>query len=317
MKNIRKFSLVIPVFNESKNITILAAEINSVMKTIDCEWECIWVDDGSKDDSWNMISALAQPHIGLCLKQNSGQSAALMAGINSSKFDLIITLDSDLQNDPADIPLLIAEFGDEIDVVTGYRLDRQDYMFRKKVPSLMANSIARKLTGVKLRDLGCTLRLFRKQLIIENPMLGEMHRVVMLHFALSGARIIEVPTNHRPRIHGNSNYGLERIFKFLGDVFLAKVLKIIFNKPLYFFGSISLFTVATSIFLILFAIILRITNIKSYIDSSLIIGALVLFSTASLVLSIGLITEILIRLVKPKYVDEKFYKHTTLHKKAN
>ena len=236
MKNIRKFSLVIPVFNESKNIAILAAEVDSVMNAIDCQWECIWVDDGSKDDSWNMISALAQPHIGICLKQNSGQSAALMTGINSSKFDLIITLDSDLQNDPADIPLLIAKFGNEIDVVTGYRLNRQDYIFRKKIPSLIANSIARKLTGVNLRDLGCTLRLFRKQLIIENPMLGEMHRVVMLHFALSGARIIEVPTNHRPRIHGNSNYGLERTFKFLGDVFLAKVLKIYSTNHYIFSG---------------------------------------------------------------------------------
>ena len=294
-KPIRAISIVIPVFNEFKNVPLLSAEINEVMQKASIEWECIWVDDCSTDGSWSSIISLSNNHRGIRLQRNSGQSTALMAGIDQAAHDVILTLDADLQNDPHDIPAFLENFSDEIDVVAGYRVARKDDLVRRKIPSKIANYLSRKITGVKVKDLGCTMRIFRKDLIQRSRLVGEMHRVILVHFALSGARIIEVPTNHRKRVHGESKYGLERTLKFVADLLLAKLMNVITNKPLYFFGSTSLLTFLVSICLTGAALVLRIVGVKDYIDTSLIVGGIVLLSTSTLLFCLGLLAEVLLR----------------------
>ncbi len=312
---IRGVSIVIPVFNEFENVPLLADEIDKVMWEIGIEWECIWVDDCSTDKSWECISALKQQHKGLRLQRNSGQSTALMAGIDHAIYELILTLDADLQNDPYDIPNFLNNFSDAVDVVTGYRKSRKDDIVRRKIPSKIANFLSRKITGVSVKDLGCTMRIFRKELIQSSRLVGEMHRVILLHFALSGARIIEIPTNHRKRIHGESKYGLERTLKFVADLALVKLMNIITNKPLYFFGSTSLFTFLASILLSGTAILLRLSGTKDYIDTSLIVGSVILLSTSTLLFCLGLLAEVLLRVFHSspnvtQYSIANFYKIT-------
>lgn len=288
-------SIVIPVFNEFKNVPLLAAEIDEVMGIVNIPWECIWVDDCSTDKSWECITELGQNHQGIRLQRNSGQSTALMAGIDHAANNVILTLDADLQNDPHDIPAFLQSLSTEVDVVAGYRVARQDELVRRKIPSKIANFLSRKITGVKVKDLGCTMRIFRKDVIRRSRLLGEMHRVILVHFALSGAKIVEIPTNHRKRIHGESKYGLERTLKFIADLLLAKLMNIITNKPLYFFGSTSLITLFVSMGLSLLAITLRVSGIKDYIDTSLIVGSIVLLSTSTLLFCLGLLAEVLLR----------------------
>jgi len=289
------FSLVVPVFNEQENIPILSKEIEVAMSSLNVRWECIWVDDASKDSSWTEIQMLGKLHIGLSLTENSGQSTALMAGIDIAKYPTIITLDADLQNDPTDIPRLLEKFNPDVDVVCGYRLNRRDGIILRKIPSKVANLIARKVTGIGVRDLGCTLRVFRKTLITQNRLVGEMHRVLVIHFANSGARIVEIPVNHRPRIHGKSKYGINRTFKFVADLILAKVLRILKTKPLYFFGLLSLYVSIVGLMIFLTAISMRLFNVKKYLDTSLIVGSIMLCSTSIVLLALGLLGEVMMR----------------------
>ena len=295
MDKVESISIVIPVFNEEENVSILAEEIDNVMGLLDRDWECIWVDDHSNDGTWEQVKKLKLPHKGIALGRNSGQSTALMAGIDSSRNPIVVTLDGDLQNDPRDIPSLLDLLGQEIDVVCGYREKRKDGLFLRKIPSYFANLIARKITKIPVRDLGCTLRVFRKSLLKQNRLLGEMHRVLVIYFANSGARIIESPTTHRKRLHGTSKYGINRSFKFLADLLLVTVLKTVSSKPLYFFGSISLFIFLLSFSLFSIALGLRLFHIKEFVDTSLVVGSITLFIGAITVVCIGLIGEVLVR----------------------
>ena len=299
-------SVVIPAFNEELNIHILANEIEAVFSETEMKWEVIWVDDCSSDSTWEAICNLPNPHRGIRLSQNSGQSTALMAGIDNASFDIIITLDADLQNDPSDIPSLIEAYRDGVDVVAGYRVNRRDLLLKRRLPSLVANSLSKKITGVQVKDLGCTLRLFKKELVARNRLVGEMHRVILLHFAFSGAYIVEVPTNHRRRIHGTSNYGLERTLKFVADLLLAKLMNLITSKPLYLFGSASLITLLVSIVLFSSAFLMRIFKLKDYIDATLIVGSLLLASTSALLFCLGLIAEILLRVLNSTRANSQY-----------
>jgi dolichol-phosphate mannosyltransferase len=295
MKTNPEYSIVIPAFNEVANIPILAEEINNTLNSTEFEWECIWVDDRSTDNTWGEICGLGGPHRGIRLSQNGGQSTALMAGIDHARAPMIITMDSDLQNDPADILRLIEHFTESVDVVCGFRRERKDATFSRKIPSKIANALARKVTGIKVKDLGCTLRLFRKDLILRNRLIGEMHRVLVIHFKNSGARIIEIPVNHRARKFGESKYGINRTFKFIADLILARVLTTLRSKPLYFFGLLSIMIFFTGFFSFASAFILRVFNFKTYIDSSLIVGSVILVATSLVTLSLGLVCEVLVR----------------------
>jgi len=288
-------SIVIPLLNEEKNISVLAKEIEDSLINQDVLWECIWVDDGSTDNSWLEILRLGESHRGLKLVRNAGQATAIMAGIEVSKHDLVVTMDADLQNDPKDIPVLINSLDASVDVVCGYRVDRKDGFFTRKAPSLIANIVSRKLTGVQVKDLGCTLRIFRKDVLANTRLIGEMHRLLVIHLFLDGARIKEIPVNHRERLHGESKYGLERMLKFLADLLLAKAMFVMTSKPLYMFASLAVTTSLLSITSLITAVVLRLIGVKNYFDTSLISASFILFSTSLILVSIGLVAELIAR----------------------
>lgn len=301
-----KISIVIPMFNESRNIGLLAKEIDCAMKASSIDFECIWVDDGSTDSSWLEVLELNGNHRGIKLSRNSGQATAMMAGIENAKSEIIVTMDSDLQNDPNDIIRLLEKLTDEFDVVCGVRKSRQDKLFTRKIPSLFANFLARKMSGVPVSDLGCTLRVFRSHLVSTNRIIGEMHRLLVVYFHLEGARITEIEVNHRARIHGESKYGLERFFKFIADLILASGMNYIMRKPLYLFGSMALASFTFGAISLASAIFLRVFGVKAYIDTSLVTGSMILMSTSLILISIGLLSELVIRQMlftgtKPQY----------------
>lgn len=293
--NRTQISLVIPTFNESGNVVLLANEITQTLMQLGLDWECVWVDDASTDNTWEEICALKSPHRGIKLKKNSGQSTAIMAGIDESKFNLIVTMDADLQNDPNDIPKMLKLVKDSNDVICGIRINRQDKLILRVVPSKIANYIARKISGINIHDLGCTLRVFDRRLISDNRIMGEMHRVLVMHLANSGANLVEIPVNHRPRKYGTSKYGIERTFKFVADVMLAQAFKTLTSKPLYFFGKLAMYILAGALSLFVTAVIMKLTGFKSHLDTSLIVGSAVLVAASLINLSIGLMSELLLR----------------------
>jgi dolichol-phosphate mannosyltransferase len=308
----QRFTIVVPLLNESESIPILAGEIENALNSIGegYEWECIWVDDGSTDGSWKELQKLKSPNKALKLNRNMGQSSAIMAGCDYASYDLIVTLDADLQNNPADIPRLLTELEDDIDCVCGIRKNRIDKLFSRKIPSSAANWLARKVTGVPVTDLGCTLRIFRKRLVLDNRLIGEMHRVLPVYFHLSGARIKEIEVDHRIRKFGTSKYGLERIFKFIADIFLAKVMKRITTRPLYFFGSISTVLMLSGV---LFIIIIASGVVKYKSDFqfpigqvALLFGGIACISLSVLTTLIGLLTEVVIRKSNNKIENFKY-----------
>jgi len=295
MQKVYRISIVIPLYNESGNISVLAKEIDEAMRISEIDYECIWVDDGSTDPSWSEVLNLGKKHRVVKLARNSGQATAMMAGIDVSRFDTIVTMDADLQNDPKDILRLLARLTDEFDVVCGVRKLRKDKFITRRIPSLIATFLARKISGVPVSDLGCTLRVFRSHLVTTNRIIGEMHRLLIVYFHLEGARIAEIDVNHRARLHGESKYGLERFFKFLADLILAGAMNYIMKKPLYLFGSMSLISLLFGVASFATAVALRLLGIKDYIDTSLITGSMILISTSLILISIGLLFELVIR----------------------
>jgi glycosyltransferase involved in cell wall biosynthesis len=295
-----KFSIVIPAFNEFENVSLLAREIDQSLCDLLQDWECIWVDDGSTDKTWHEILKLRGRHRGIRLNRNYGQSTAIMAGIDVSRFEVVVTIDADLQNNPADILAMLSKLDNNIDVVNGYRVGRQDKLFSRKIPSYIANLLARKISGVQARDLGCTLRVFRKRIVLETRLMGEMHRVLPIHFRSFGAISEEYPTNHRARIYGKSKYGLGRSLKFLADLLLAKILIIISSKPLYFFGTVALIIFLTSCISLSSTLLLRFLGVKDYIDGSLVMIGMVLLAISLVFIGLGLIGELVIRVLHEK-----------------
>ena len=299
MKGIMEISVVVPVYNESDNIPILETEIRKVLTTSGLSWECIWVDDASQDSSWQEIKKLKFPNRGISLKNQSGQTTATMAGIDFSKYDFIVTLDGDGQNDPKDILNFVAKIQEnsKIDLIQGFRTTRYESNYLRKVFSKLANKLVQRLTGKEIIDLGCSIRLFRKDLITDLRLTGEMHRLLALYLLDGGARIIQVPVSHRPRVHGSSKYGFSRVLKLAADVILYKALKSIFINPMYTFSKFALSGFILSFIAALLAVTLRVTGVKNYFDGNLITVSILLFSTSSIFIGLGLIGEMLTRVI--------------------
>ena len=218
-------SLVIPVYNEERNVPVLAGQIADALDTGDLHYEVLWVDDGSTDGTPQVLAALSRrdPRVRvLRLARNSGQSAAMAVGFRHARGRLTATLDSDLQNDPADIPRLVAELADDVDVVCGVRAKRRDDWLRR-VSSRVANGVRNRLTRESIADVGCTLRVYRTPFVAELPMFTGMHRFLPTLLRLEGARVKEVPVNHRPRLHGTPKYNIRnRIWRALVDLFAVR-----------------------------------------------------------------------------------------------
>jgi glycosyltransferase involved in cell wall biosynthesis len=311
MEGIMEISVVIPIHNESENIFFLEAEIRKVLTSSGLTWECIWVDDASQDSSWQEIKKLKSPNRGVSLKNQSGQTTATMAGIDFSKYEYIVTLDGDGQNDPQDILSFITKIQEnsETDLIQGFRRTRHEKSYLRKVFSKSANKLVQRLTGKGIIDLGCSIRLFRKDLIKDLRLTGEMHRLLALYLLDSGARIIQIPVNHRPRAYGKSKYGFDRVLKLAADVILYKALKSIFINPMYTFSKFALSGFMVSSIFALLAVTLRITGVKNYLDGNLITVSILLFSTSSLFVGLGLVGEMLSRVI---FSSNPSYQYTVL-----
>jgi glycosyltransferase involved in cell wall biosynthesis len=236
-------SVVIPVYNEEANVAALAQKLHAALSTAGRVYEVLLVDDGSRDASWARLceAAAVYPHFRLIrFRRNFGQTAAMSAGIDAAKNDVIVTLDADLQNDPADIPLLLEEMErNGCAVVSGWRKDRQDPFLSRRLPSLVANGLISKITGVRLHDYGCTLKAYRRDVLQGVRLYGEMHRFIPALCSWIGGDISEVVVPHHPRVAGQSKYGIGRTFRVILDLFTVKFLLRFTGGPMQLFGKIA------------------------------------------------------------------------------
>ncbi|MFP3254704.1 MAG: glycosyltransferase family 2 protein, partial [Hydrogenobaculum sp.] len=236
-----KISIVIPIYNEEESVGTLYEKIVNTMNKLPYDYEIIAVDDGSTDNTLNKLKEIASKDKRLkviSFKRNYGQTAAMFAGFQHASGDVVITMDADLQNDPADIPILIEKINEGYDVVSGWRKDRKDPFFSRTLPSKIANYIISNATGVYLHDYGCSLKAYKKDIAKNFRLYGDMHRFLPALAKGLGAKITEVPVSHHPRLYGKSKYGIGRTIRVILDIFLVKFLNEYINKPLYAFGGI-------------------------------------------------------------------------------
>ena len=291
-------SIIAPVYNEEKSIAGLYDQIHQTLDQERLNWELVLVNDGSTDNSPAVLDTLAASDTRVRVvhfRRNYGQTAAMMAGIDFASGEIIVAIDADLQNDPADIPRLLAKLREGFDVCSGWRKARKDQALRRNLPSRIANKIISRVSGVRLHDYGCSLKAYRKEVVKGVRLYGEMHRFIPIYASWLGARVTEIPVNHHPRVHGKSNYGLERIFKVLLDLLVVKFLFRYAQKPIYVFGGIGLASIALSALLAAFSIYLKIFEGQSFIRTP--IPLLVVFTamTGIVCILMGLLAEILMR----------------------
>ncbi|HSR46400.1 MAG TPA: glycosyltransferase family 2 protein [Anaerolineales bacterium] len=291
-----KISLVIPVYNEVENVPLLHKAIHEALDGQD--FEVTYVDDGSSDGTVEALSELVRQDPGtsrlVVLRRNFGQTAALAAGIDFSTGDVIVTLDADMQNDPADIPILLEKIEEGYDVASGWRVDRQD-TFLRRFPSRIANGLISWVTGVHLHDYGCTLKAYRREVLEGFHLYGEMHRFIPAYAGGFGARIVEVPVRHHPRRYGRAKYGLERTLKVFLDLLTVKFLISYSAKPIYVFGGFGMGMIGASLVVLLVLVGRRLLLDEHMIRSPLLLLSVMLFILGSQAILLGLIAELTVR----------------------
>src|SRR5882724_6242672 len=238
-------SVFLPVYNEEPNLLPLHAKLDEALKALGCSAEIIYVDDGSSDGSLNVLREIARLDDRVrvvALKRNYGQTAAMAAGIDAAQGEVLIPMDADLQNDPADIIRLLNKMAEGYDVVSGWRKNRQDKMITRKIPSMLANRMISWIGGVPLHDYGCSLKAYRRESLEDVKLYGEMHRFIPIYASWAGARVTEIPVEHHARTMGKSKYGLSRTIKVIFDLMTIKFMASYQTKPLYVFGWAGLLT---------------------------------------------------------------------------
>lgn len=294
-----KLSIVVPVYNEEKNLPELFEQILAALKDASCDWDVTFVDDGSKDKSVEVLKQLQAREPNrvriVVFRRNYGQTAAISAGIDHSDGDVVILMDADLQNDPADIPVLLAELDKGYDVVSGWRKDRQDNALTRTLPSRLANQLISSSTGVHLHDYGCTLKAYRREVLDNINLYGEMHRFIPVYADDAGAKISEVVVRHHPRKHGKANYGLERTLKVVLDLITVKFLMKFSKKPIYLFGGVGFGMMIVGMALFLWLAIRRIVTEIGVLTSPWFQIAVMMFLLGFIAILMGLIAELLMR----------------------
>jgi glycosyltransferase involved in cell wall biosynthesis len=294
-----KLSLIVPVYNEEESLPLLFEAIRQALEPLPHTWEVIFVDDGSQDGSLAALKAFVQKdstHVRVViLRRNFGQTAAIAAGIDHALGEIIILLDADLQNDPADIPMMLAKLDEGYDVVSGYRKDRKDTFTTRILPSRVANWLISVVTGVRLHDYGCTLKAYRRDVLSGFRLYGEMHRFIPVFAHAAGARIAEVPVRHHPRKYGKANYGLERTVKVLLDLFTVKFLLSYASKPIYLFGGTGIGLMLISTLTLVTLMIRRVFFNISVLTSPFFQMSVMFFILGFQSILMGLIAELLVR----------------------
>lgn len=293
-----KISIVVPVYNEQESVLLLNQAITDAM--VGYDYEIIYIDDGSTDGSMQVLEQIAKDHRqNVCViefRRNFGQTPAMAAGIENARGEVIVTIDADMQNDPADIPKLLEHIEQGYDVASGWRVDRKDTLLTRTIPSRVANWIISKVTGVRLHDYGCTLKAYRREVLEGFHLYGEMHRFIPAYAGGVGAKIIEVPVRHHPRRYGVAKYGLERTAKVILDLFTVKFLISFSNKPIYLFGGAGLVLIVLSLLDLAVLVIRRITPpYEHMIRSPLLLMSVMLFTLGFQSILMGLIAELMVR----------------------
>ncbi len=290
-------SVILPVYNEAKGIDQLFSTIEKSLSNYD--YEVIAVNDGSKDSSWEEMKKYAARSTRIKLinfKRNFGQTAAINAGIQAATGDIFILLDSDLENDPNDIPKLLAKIDEGYDVVSGWRKNRWKGQFlTRKVPSLAANGLISKISGVKLHDYGCTLKAYNRDVIKDVRLYGQMHRFIPVFCKWQGGKVTEIPVNYQPRLYGKSNYGLFRIYKVILDLILIKFLDKFMQRPIHFFGGAGILSFLVMLLSAAVAIYFKVTGQKDFIQTPLPTIAAMFFIVGILMILMGILAEMLMR----------------------
>jgi dolichol-phosphate mannosyltransferase len=291
-------SVITPIYNEEKNIPILVDQLLRVLEKLKKPFEIIAINDGSRDGSLAELrkQALLHPELKVVdFRRNYGQTAAIMAGIDHANGDVIISIDADLQNDPQDIPNLLAKLDEGFDVVSGWRKDRQDEAFRRNFLSRVANGVISSISGVRLHDYGCTLKAYRSDVVKDVRLYGEMHRFIPIYASWMGAKVVDMPVRHYARRHGRSNYGLERIFKVILDLIVVKFLDRYMVKPIYVFGGFGILSLVFGAISFMAMIVLKIVDNISMISTPLPLVTVMAVMTGISSILMGLLAEMLVR----------------------
>ncbi len=303
-------SVVIPLLNEEQNIPILYGELTQALKKSSVEYELVFVDDGSSDSSLEILEDIQRNDPAVCvlsLRKNFGQTAAMSAGFDRARGDIIIAMDADLQNDPADIPMLLEKINGGADLVTGWRFNRQDPFLSRKLPSKIANKIISVTTGVHLHDYGCTLKAFKSDVIKNIKLYGEMHRFIPAIASAMGVTMAEVKVNHRPRRFGTSKYGISRTLRVILDLITVKFLLNYATRPIHVFGTIG---VVSGFAGVLLAVVLTIQRQFYGVPLSgrpmLLLAILLIFIGVQFV-TIGLVAEMLARTYHESQAKPTYY----------
>jgi glycosyltransferase involved in cell wall biosynthesis len=291
-------SIVVPVYNEADALTDVCQGVRLQLTRMGVTWELIFVNDGSTDGSEEILDQFAEEDQRIRVihfKRNFGQTAALMAGFDHARGEVIIPMDGDGQNDPADIPSMLDTLDQGYDVVSGWRRDRQDNVIHRNIPSILANKLISFVSGVRLHDFGCSLKAYKRHVVDGIRLYGEMHRFLPIYASWHGAKITEVIVNHHPRRSGSSKYGLERVVKVILDLLVVKFLDRAAGAPMYVFGGCGIFSLAVSLFTFLWMVGLKLWGGKSFISTPLPLIVVVTFMIAMMCVLLGLLAEMIMR----------------------
>ncbi|MGF1569431.1 MAG: glycosyltransferase family 2 protein [Nodosilinea sp.] len=291
-------SIVIPIYNEYDSLPVLLEAVTQVLDTLALSSEIICIDDGSTDGSSDQLRRLAplNPRLrAVILRRNYGQTAAMSAGFDHARGEIIITMDGDLQNDPADIPRLLAQLDQGYDLVSGWRKDRQDNTLTRLIPSKIANLLIGRVTGVDLHDYGCSLKAYRAEVIHDMNLYGELHRFLPALAFIEGARITEIPVTHHARRYGTSKYGLGRTLRVVMDLLTVYFMKKFLTKPMHIFGTLGLVSMAAGIVIGSYLTLVKVLGGQDIGDRPLLVLAVVLLLAGIQLFSFGLLAEVMMR----------------------
>ncbi len=300
-----EISLFLPVLDEEENLPLMHRKIGAALDALGKTAEVIYVDDGSTDKSLQILKEIAAGDSRvrvISLRRNYGQTAAMSAGIDAARGEILIPMDADLQNDPADIARLLEKLDEGYDVVSGWRKNRQDKLITRKIPSQIANKIISWIGGVPLHDYGCSLKAYRREVLQDVKLYGEMHRFIPIYASWSGARVAEIPVEHHARTMGKSKYGLSRTVKVVFDLITIKFMAEYHTKPIYVFGTFGLIAFLVSILAGIYAIFLKGANVlglpqyhADFVETPLPVLCIVMFAIAVQFFLMGLLAELLVR----------------------
>ena len=298
MTNINQLiSIIIPVFNESESIGYLLDEVLNVMRSNKLHFEIVVINDGSQDNTSNVLDELTikiKELSVISLRTNYGQTAAMAAGFDNSNGEVVITLDGDLQNDPNDIPKLISHINEGYDLICGWRYDRKDKLINRRIPSKIANKLIANVTGLKLHDYGCSLKAFKKEILDDIKLYGELHRFLPVLAKIEGAKIKEIKVNHRSRKYGSSKYGIDRTFRVLMDLLTVWFMTKFLTRPMYGFGFVGIISILVSLGMTSYLFIIKLLG-NDIGNRPMLMFALILGIAGVQLFSFGLLSELLIR----------------------